>query len=338
MKILYAVQCTGNGHLARAQELLPILEKYGQVDVLASGTQSQIGLQKPFAFKHRGISLFYAKNGALSYAKTFLNNSFIRFLIDVIRCPLNRYDFVINDFEPITAWKSIFSATPILSLSHQGSLLFDETPMPAKKDRLAHFILRYYAPVRKRFGFHFNSYHPAIFTPVIRQKIRQLTPRNLGHYVVYLPSYSNALLLQVLAQIPEKWVVFTRENTTCSVVGNCAFYPINETDFLQQLADCEGVLCNAGFELPAESLFLQKKLFVIPIKNQYEQSCNAQALHHMGVTVSHALEVESLFNWIKNATVIKVNYPDISQELMSVVIHSILFENNNNDLVFSLKN
>ena len=28
MKILYAVQKTGNGHLARAQEIIPILEKY----------------------------------------------------------------------------------------------------------------------------------------------------------------------------------------------------------------------------------------------------------------------------------------------------------------------
>ena len=41
MKILYSVQATGNGHIARAKEILPYLKKYGEVDALISenGTQ-----------------------------------------------------------------------------------------------------------------------------------------------------------------------------------------------------------------------------------------------------------------------------------------------------------
>ena len=34
MRILYAVQKTGNGHLARAQEIIPLLQIYGDVDIL----------------------------------------------------------------------------------------------------------------------------------------------------------------------------------------------------------------------------------------------------------------------------------------------------------------
>ena len=49
MKILYALQKTGNGHLARAQEIIPLLEKYGDVTVLTSGSQSQIQLGFPVA-------------------------------------------------------------------------------------------------------------------------------------------------------------------------------------------------------------------------------------------------------------------------------------------------
>ena len=45
------------------------------------------------------------------------------------------------------------------------------------------------------------------------------------------------------------------------------------------------MLCGAGFETPAEALFLNKKLLVIPMKTQFEQKCNAQALKEMGVTV-----------------------------------------------------
>lgn len=37
MKIFYAIQGTGNGHISRAMELLPYFEKYGSVDVFLSG-------------------------------------------------------------------------------------------------------------------------------------------------------------------------------------------------------------------------------------------------------------------------------------------------------------
>jgi len=43
-----------------------------------------------------------------------------------------------------------------------------------------------------------------------------------------------------------------------------------------------GVFCGAGFETPAEAMFLKKKLMVIPMKGQYEQQCNAAALEEIG--------------------------------------------------------
>jgi len=42
MKILYAVQATGNGHISRATQLLPYMEKYGEVDVFLSATLLRI--------------------------------------------------------------------------------------------------------------------------------------------------------------------------------------------------------------------------------------------------------------------------------------------------------
>ncbi|MFM7329964.1 MAG: glycosyl transferase, partial [Bacteroidota bacterium] len=38
MRILYAIQGTGNGHLARAEEIIPILFSYGKVDLFVSGS------------------------------------------------------------------------------------------------------------------------------------------------------------------------------------------------------------------------------------------------------------------------------------------------------------
>ena len=42
MKIFYAIQGTGNGHLSRAEQLYPYLKKYGEVDFFLSGSNSQL--------------------------------------------------------------------------------------------------------------------------------------------------------------------------------------------------------------------------------------------------------------------------------------------------------
>ena len=42
MKILYAIQGTGNGHVSRAREIIPYLRKYGNVDILISGTHAEV--------------------------------------------------------------------------------------------------------------------------------------------------------------------------------------------------------------------------------------------------------------------------------------------------------
>ncbi len=37
MRILYAIQGTGNGHLTRAKEIIPMLQQKGELDILVSG-------------------------------------------------------------------------------------------------------------------------------------------------------------------------------------------------------------------------------------------------------------------------------------------------------------
>ena len=59
MKILYAIQGTGNGHISRAREIVPILMKYADVDVLLSGTQADVKLQFPIKYKKHGLSFIF---------------------------------------------------------------------------------------------------------------------------------------------------------------------------------------------------------------------------------------------------------------------------------------
>ena len=63
MKILYAVQATGNGHISRAMELMPFLQQYGEVDVFLSGSNSNLQPDLPVKFRSNGFSLFYWNTG-----------------------------------------------------------------------------------------------------------------------------------------------------------------------------------------------------------------------------------------------------------------------------------
>ena len=61
MKILYAIQGTGNGHISRARDIIPILEKKGTLDILVSGTQADVDVGYPVKYKLKGMSFIFGK-------------------------------------------------------------------------------------------------------------------------------------------------------------------------------------------------------------------------------------------------------------------------------------
>ena len=103
MKIFYAVQATGNGHISRAMEILPYLQKYGEVDIFLSGSNSSLPVNANVKYRSTGMSLFYGNNGGLSYTKIASSVSPLRICREANHLPVEKYDLVINDFESITA-------------------------------------------------------------------------------------------------------------------------------------------------------------------------------------------------------------------------------------------
>ena len=70
MNILYAIQGTGNGHLARAQDIVPQLEKFGKLDLFVSGAQADIALPFSVKYKSKGLSFYFGKSGGINFFKT----------------------------------------------------------------------------------------------------------------------------------------------------------------------------------------------------------------------------------------------------------------------------
>ncbi len=104
MKILYAIQGTGNGHLARATEIVPILKSMADTDVLVSGTQSDLKVPFQIDYRFSGMSFIVGQNGGVDILKTVKRMPLLQFLRDIRNLPVEKYDLVISDFEPVSAW------------------------------------------------------------------------------------------------------------------------------------------------------------------------------------------------------------------------------------------
>lgn len=314
MKILFAIQGTGNGHLSRARDIYPELQKYGAVDVLVSGIQADVAFPYPIKYQLYGLSFIFGKKGGVDMWKTARKMRLFRLVRDIMRLRVKQYDLIINDFEPVSSWACKLKRVQCISLSHQCAVLNPRAPKPKEGDWKGRMVLKYYAPVTAAYGFHFRAYSKTISTPVIRKEVRALKPVNNGHYTVYLPAYDDALIVEHLSVFDSvRWQVFSKHNLQPFTQGNVQVQPIENDAFLHSMAGSAGVLCGAGFEGPAEAMFLGKKVMVIPMEQQYEQQCNAAAMAEMGVPVIKTLSrkyYSKIRWWLMDDKAITVNFPD----------------------------
>lgn len=175
-------------------------------------------------------------------------------------------------------------------------------------------MLKNFVQASHHVGLHFESYHPNIFIPIIKPEIIQATPTRAGHITVYLPAFQDAYLESLFNTLPgTRFEVFSKSITSPQHKSNISFLPIDRARFDESLIHCDGIICGAGFETPAEAIHLGKKVLAIPIQGQYEQQCNAAALKQMGVRCLDRLteqERPALLNWLQQGEYIKRDYSD----------------------------
>ncbi len=295
MKIFYAVQATGNGHISRATQLFPYLQKYGDVDFFLSGSNASLEVSIPVQYRSKGCSLFYSKCGGLDYWKIAKNIKPYQIYKDASNLPLKKYDVIINDFDSVTALACKLQKVHSVQFGHQASFLSEHTPRPKNKSRMGEFIFKNFAPAPQNLGLHFENYDSFIHPPIIKDDIFQAIPKNLGHISVYLPSFDIDCLEKAFLAIPDvKFHWFLQTIKEIHTIGNITYFPVSQKEFNKSLIDCEGIITGGGFETPSEALYLGKKILSIPIKEHYEQECNAAALKKMGVPVAY--DVKDDFN------------------------------------------
>lgn len=325
MKILYAVQATGNGHISKAMELLPHLEEYGVVDIFLSGNNSNLKLEAPIKYRSKGLSFYYNKLGMLDYFRTVKNIRISALNTEINSLPVEKYDLVINDFEFITSRACARKKVKSINFGHQASFYSEKVPRPHLRSVLGEWVLKNYAKADTSIGLHFRCYDDNIVTPIIKKEILETKTTDGDYITIYLPAFCEKQLISYFSEFKDlRFEIFSWERTKSDRLENITFFPINKKLFNKSLANCTGIITSAGFETPAETIHLGKKLMVIPVKGQYEQQCNAAALNQMGIQILDKIErdfPQIFYNWLYTKKSVQIDYSNSISMVMKKIFY-----------------
>jgi len=321
MKILYGVQGTGNGHIARARAMSHTLKKRGvEVDFLFSGREQNkyFSMEDFGRYQTRRGLTFVTHNGEVSYLRTGLKNNLLSFMKEVIELDLSGYDLVLNDFEPVSAWAAKKQGKPSISISHQNAFRYS---VPLKgASWMDKQIIRYFAPAQYHIGLHWYHFGQPILPPIVH------TPQHFAEehdfVLVYLP-------FEALDDISDLLLRFSSQHFVCyhpdiieqQAIENILLLPLSFEGFQSHLHRCAGVIANGGFELPSEALTLGKKLLLKPLAGQFEQLSNVATLEDLGMAMCmEGLEASVVREWLDEEQAECVSYPDVAEAIVDWVL------------------
>lgn len=331
MRILYGVQGTGNGHVSRARAMAPALAEQGcEVDFLFSGRppEAYFDMEGFGAWRAcKGVT-FVVEQGKVCWWRSAGGLGLRRWWRDVDALSMRDYDLVITDFEPVTAWAARRAEVPSINLSHQAAFAY---PMPARTgSRLLSTLANWYAPANYQMGLHWHHFGQPLLPPLIQAMEPDLASDAVSQeadkpgramILVYLPFERREVVQAYLQTQPgTRFVAYHPSVQTPEEQSGVEWRPLSRTGFLQALKQCEGVICNAGFELPSEALTLGRKLLVKPLAGQIEQQVNACALESLGLGMTMAaLEPQALEKWLRLGPAEAVHYPPVAVALAEVI-------------------
>ncbi len=315
MRILYGIQGTGNGHLTRARAMAAAFEGSGlQVDYLVSGrNRHQLFGMEPFRqYLHRRGLSFATRNGRISPLATIASNRLGRFLGDIRSLPVQRYDLIVTDFEPVTAWAGRRRGVPVVGIGHQYAF---RHPVPQSRiNPLQRWLLENFAPADRALGLHWHHFDTPVLPP-IAPVADGSTAEDNGLILVYLPFESPTAIRFLLDAFQEyRFSVYHPEAPTCGPdLPHIRWRRPSRDGFQAELHRCQGVICNAGFELASEVLQLGRKLLVKPVGGQPEQYSNTLALEQLeyGYTMTN-LDPVAVARWLSFAGAARLVYPDVA--------------------------
>ena len=202
----------------------------------------------------------------------------------------------LRDFQPdvyVTAYErfsmiaSHILGRPPVSMDNQNELLHIKAPQGADRfafwlARLATWVCTYGARfyVVKSFTKPYQEDDRVRFvSPIIQREIRELRPITGPHVLVYLTK-ENPELITILKSMDGTFRVYC--NNQVGEEGNLSYRAQGAT-FVRDLCECRAIIATTGFSLVADSIYLRKPYFGVPLRKQFEQTHNAHFLADSGL-------------------------------------------------------
>jgi uncharacterized protein (TIGR00661 family) len=293
MNIVYGVSGEGLGHVFEAIEITRRLREEGHaVKLLTYGERACAALGPLGARPIEGIHLMFDSRG-MSLRRTLARNLgifpyYLRHGAGLLR-ELREFrpDAFLTAYEPFTMVAAHLLGRPLVSMDNQNELLYIKAPpggagasfyLANLATRACTFGAAHY--VVKSFTRHYSDNHRVHFVaPIIQREIRALRPVEGGHVLVYLTK-ENPGLIAVLKSMRESFVVYCLNRT--GEDGNISYRRQGET-YVRDLESCRAIIATTGFSLIADSLYLKKPYFGVPLRGQFEQTHNAHFLSESGL-------------------------------------------------------
>jgi uncharacterized protein (TIGR00661 family) len=327
MKVLFGIQATGNGHISRSTEIYKLLKQHPeitQLDVLISGGKAKMSLPFEVNYEYKGLSFYYGKKGKISVLKSIGKAGFLSIAVALWKVPFREYDLVISDFEPITLWGAKIAGVKRVGIGNMYSMSSKNFPK-TKGRRVTNMVAKMMCPAKNKIAMHFQKFDDFIYYPIIRSEIRNVMPGNKDFTLVYLNSFADKELMDCFTK-PElqgqKFIIYSKDATHSYEYANCIVKPLNNETFINDIANCSGVITAGGFQTISEALYLGKKLFVIPIKKQSEQMSNARILSEMGVKTSLKLDAGEINNWLQMPDIVQVKFDDDLPNIVDAILNA----------------
>ncbi|MCH8502591.1 MAG: glycosyltransferase [Aliidiomarina sp.] len=317
MNILIGVQGTGNGHISRCHALAQALSHHPsvQADFLVSGRAPEklFDMEAFGAYQWRQGLSFQVRDGRVSVLDTISHNPWTQFWQDVRELDLSRYDLVVTDFEPVTAWAARRQGVRCIGLGRQYAFFKQSAALPTSL--LQRTMLRQFAPCDVTVGMHWEDIGPHVLPPLIHRPAGALPI--LGHEIlVYLPFEPLAHVLALLQNFPEYQFAVYHPEAQREDHGHIQCFAPSRQGFALAFARAEGVIANAGFETSSEALAYGKKLLVKPLTGQFEQLANAHCLATRQLaTVMDSLNVNDVEEWLETSRTVRMEWPDVGPVL-----------------------
>ena len=324
MRILYGVQATGNGHINRAKVLYRELKRQSiTVDFLFSGNKH---IEIPDEFKSEDVyvkgGLTYTTiNGSIDMLDTILKLKPVQFIKDIVNLHINKYDLIISDYEPITAWASILRNKDSIGLGNQYIYSVNRN---YKTNIILKLINSIFAPLTKNiYPLGWNNHNNTVLPPLLNLDNIHFKDTIKNKILVYLPYEHQQSLLDMFKEfINYDFYIYTNEKELVEYENTFIFLISNR--YKNDMMDCNGIMCNGGFETISEALYLGKKILIKPIFGQIEQENNAKIVVSLSVKNSNMyveqLTLDNITQWLNNNEYTRIDFKKPVVKLVDKII------------------